>query len=162
MMHLVQKYGQRGALVDTNILLLFFVGAFDRTLVPRFKRTQQFAEEDYDTALKMLASFSPIVTTPHILTEVSNLAGQLPEHQKSGFFAKFGDGISLLEEHHVPGIDLATAPKFNRFGITDVAVKHIAERGYLVITDDFRLSQYLQSVDIDAINFNHVRTYNWT
>ena len=40
---LIEKYASRGVLVDTNILLLFVVGAFDRELIPRFKRTSHFA-----------------------------------------------------------------------------------------------------------------------
>ena len=33
---------------------------------------------------------------------------------------------------------------------------------YLVLTDDFRLSQYLPKIQVDAINFNHIRMYNWS
>ena len=34
---LMQRYRSRGVLVDTNILLLYFVGKFKREQVPNFK-----------------------------------------------------------------------------------------------------------------------------
>ena len=39
---LMQRYRSRGILVDTNILLLHFVGSFDPSLIARFKRTERF------------------------------------------------------------------------------------------------------------------------
>ena len=47
---------------------------------------------------------------------------------------------------------------FPRFGLTDTAILRAARREYLVLTDDFRLAQYLGSRNIDVINFNHLRT----
>lgn len=32
---------------------------------------------------------------------------------------------------------------------------------YLVLTDDLKLANYLQSVEIDVINFNNIRLFNW-
>ncbi len=140
-------------MVDTNILLLYFVGAFDRNLILKFKRTQQFTVEDYDLLLNLLGYFDTIITTPHILTEVSNLSSQLG----SGYFAKFRQAVSVLREQSVPVMDILAMPEFPKFGITDTGIMHIAKNNYLVITDDFRLSQYLQSVGIDTLNFNHIR-----
>ena len=44
-----------------------------------------------------------------------------------------------------------------RFGVTDAALVRIADEGVLVMTDDFRLYQYLLSRGRDVINFNHLR-----
>lgn len=96
-----QRYRQAGIMVDTNILLLFFIGAFDQNLIPRFKRTRQFTVEDYATLIDILGPFDKIVATPHILTEVSNLSGQLREPARSEYFKKFSSGITLLEEKNV-------------------------------------------------------------
>ena len=70
-LYLIQKYHSRGVLVDTNILLLRFVGDFDRDLIPRFKRTAQFVVEDYDLLKRLLVRFNSTITTPHILAEVN-------------------------------------------------------------------------------------------
>ncbi len=150
---LAQKYRSSGAVVDTNILLLYFVGAFDRSLILKFKRPQQFTVEDYDLLLNLLGYFDTIITTPHILTEVSNLSSQLG----NGYFAKFRQAACVLKEQYVPITDILTMPEFPKFGLTDAGIMRIAKNNYLVITDDFRLSQYLQNVGIDTLNFNHIR-----
>ncbi len=156
-----QRYRQAGILVDTNILLLFFIGAFDQSLIPRFKRTRQFTVEDYTTLISILGLFDKIVTTPHILTEVSNLSGQLGEPVRSEYFKKFSSGIILLEEENVAGRDVAQMQEFVRFGLTDSGIIRVTRGRYLVLTDDFRLSQYLQGAGVDVVNFNHIRVTNW-
>jgi len=82
-LRLIHRYRSRGVLVDTNILLLHFVSDYDRELVPRFKRTATFAVDDYDLLIKLLTRFNSVVTTPNVLSEVSNLAGQLGEPANS-------------------------------------------------------------------------------
>lgn len=73
---LISRHRRTGVLVDTNLLLLFFVGGYDRSLVERFRRTaDRFVAPDFDTLSALLMSFERIVTTPHILTETSNLLG---------------------------------------------------------------------------------------
>lgn len=158
---LLQRYRQAGVLLDTNILLLYFVGLFDSKVIPKFKRTMMFAEEDYFTLLKLLGYFETIVTTPNILTEVSNLSGQLPGHWKLSYFEIFGRGIILLDEHYCSSPDIIEIEEFKQFGLTDVGILHLAKSRYLVITEDFKLSQYLQKKGIDVLNFNHIRTINW-
>jgi hypothetical protein len=37
----------------------------------------------------------------------------------------------------------------------------LVKNRYLLLTDDFRLSQYFASAGGDAINFNHIRTASW-
>ena len=158
---LIQRYKQAGILVDTTILLLYFIGAYDQDLIPKFKRTRQFTVEDHAILIRLLGLFDKIVTTPNILTEVSNLSGQLGEPKKSEYFKKFSSGISLLEEEYVASKDVADMQEFVRFGLTDTGIVHLTRGKYLVLTDDFRLSQYLQSAEVDVINFNHIRPAYW-
>jgi hypothetical protein len=86
------RYRTAGVLVDTNLLLVYFVGAFDPALIPKFKRTRMYTLEDHPLLVRVLGFFEKVVTTPHILTEVSNLAGQLPSHLTRGVFEKFAAG----------------------------------------------------------------------
>jgi rRNA-processing protein FCF1 len=157
---LIQKYHRAGVLLDTNLLLLYFIGLADPKGITGFKRTRQFVEEDFYTLVSLLNRFSLVATTPNILTEVSNLLGQLAEHLKPSYFAELVRGITLLNESYLPSADVATTAEFNRFGITDAGI-HMLAHNYLVITDDFRLSQYLQSKGLDVLNFNHIRPLNW-
>lgn len=159
----IQRYRTTGVLVDTNILLLLFIGSVDRRLIERFKRTMArgFEASDYELLTSFLKLFEDrVVTTPHILTEVSNLAGQLGS-QKQRFFSYFAKGISQLIEHYKPSADLARAVSFAKFGLTDTAIIDLVKGQYLVLTDDFRLSNYLGKQGVDALNFNHLRFDNW-
>lgn len=56
---------------------------------------------------------------------------------------------------------IATSEKFVKFGLTDYGILNLARDKYLVLTDDFKLANYLQSVGIDTINFNNIRTWRW-
>ncbi len=158
---LAQRYKQTGIFVDTNILLLYFIGAFDQNLIPKFKRTRQFIVEDHTILIRILSFFDKVVTTPNILTEVSNLSGQLGEPVRSEYFKKLSSDITLLEEEYVASQDVGHMQEFVRFGLTDAGVIYLTRGKYLILTDDFRLSQYLQSAGVDVINFNHIRIANW-
>lgn len=154
---LVKKYRRTGILVDTNLLLLFFVGSLNRELIGKFKRADQFTADDFDRLVNVLDQFKIWITTPNILTEVSNLSGQLGEPIKSQYFEKFASGIGWFNEAYIPSDLLSQEPEFKRFGITDVSLIQAAKGKHLILTDDYRLSQYLQDQHIDVINFNHIR-----
>jgi hypothetical protein len=139
---------------------MLFIGSYDRNLVPLFKRTAQYTVEDYELAARLFAFFTKVVTTPAILTEESNLAGQLSGELKPRFFTAFARGLILLEEHYIPSVEIARLPEFARFGLTDATIRQIAQAGYLVLTNDFRLAGYLDSTNIPALNFNHLRQAN--
>lgn len=70
----------RGSLfIDTNLLLVLLIGALDLGHVERFKRTKPYTRNDDELLLAFIGEFERLITTPNILTEVSNLAGQLSE-----------------------------------------------------------------------------------
>ncbi len=155
---LMSVYRRRGLLVDSNLLLLLFVGQYDPTRIQKFKRTGQFTVGDYELLADYVKQFTELVTTPSILTEVSNLLGQLPENLKYYFWQDFADGLKNLHEHYTPSQELGNHNAFPKFGLTDTAVLHAASGRYLVLTDDFRLTQYLAGQNIDVINFNNLRS----
>lgn len=158
---LFKKYKQKGILVDTNILLLWFVGTVNRNRISTFKRTQQFIPEDYDTLMGILAFFNQIVTTPNILTEVNSLINQLGEPERAQCLLIFGEALAGLTEVYLESSRIATIETFTKFGLTDSGIIDVAPNQYLVLTDDFRLSQYLQKVGIETLNFNNIRPLGW-
>ena len=95
---LVPRYKSRGLLIDTNILLLFFVGLYDRSWVERFKRTRRYTAQDFDLLMEIVLRFDRIITTPHILSEVSNLSGQWAEPERGKYFEHFAQRITNLSE----------------------------------------------------------------
>jgi rRNA-processing protein FCF1 len=158
---LINRYRNKGILIDTNILLLLFVGSTNRERIQRFKRTQQFIPADYDTLEDFLKPFPQIVVTPNILTEVNSLLNQLGEPERTQCLAIFGRGISGFDEQYVPSREIVAQDIFVRFGLTDTSILAAAKDRYLVLTDDLRLAQHLQSLDVDTVNFNNIRTLNW-
>ena len=70
---LLDKYKTKGLLVDANLLLLFLVGTHDLQLVGdgKYNKLSKYTPEDYRLLIRLQAVFKRIVTTPHVLTEVS-------------------------------------------------------------------------------------------
>ncbi len=67
------KYRNKGVLIDSNILLLLFIGSYNEHLISTFKRISNFGIKDYYLLLRLLGFFKKHITTPHILTEVSRV-----------------------------------------------------------------------------------------
>lgn len=158
---LLSRYFLKGLLVDTNILLLYFVGKTNINRIQKFKRTEQFDPDDYKLLDNILAKFSKIVTTPNILTEVSNFLNQLGEPERNISLDIFAQSLSILDEHYISSEEVIKFSAFTRFGLTDSAIASFPKNQYLVLTDDLKLAIYLQSQDINTVNFNNLRTYNW-
>lgn len=155
---LVGQYRSAGVLVDTNLLVLYFVGAYNPALVGRFRRTaDRFVPEDFGTLASFLENFDRVVTTPHVLTETSNLLGQLGQPAKGVCFTALGQAIPSMHEHRTPATTLTNSAAFLPFGVTDTAIYEAAPSTYLVLTDDLPLYAYLAGQGVDVLNFNHLR-----
>lgn len=158
---LFQTYKQKGILIDTNILLLWFVGTVNRRRISQFNRTEKFLPEDYDLLVSILSYFSKIVTTPNILTEVNSLVNQIGEPERSQCYSVFAQSMNVLGEFYIESVDAVKLDNFTKYGLTDSGIVILAKDKYLVLTDDFKLANYLQKIGIDTINFNNIRTYGW-
>ena len=149
------QYRGKRILLDTNLLLLFLLGTFERGRITRFKRTSGFSESDFDLLAKFLASFRTLVTTPHLLTEVSNLADSLPVHLKVAWSEHFALQTSTLIELFEPATEVMKQPSFAAFGLADAAIHGIAA-DTLILTEDFPLSGFLRSQNIAVLNFKEL------
>lgn len=155
-----KKYRHKGILIDTNILILWVVGTVNRERISRFNRTKVFTPKDYDQLLQVFDYFSKIVTTPHILTEVSNLIDKLGEPERSTalqILAKAMQNSDKMQEEYQESSQIMQNEKFSDFGLTDCGILEICQGRYLVLTDDLKLASYLYSQNVDNINFNHIR-----
>lgn len=147
-------------MLDSNLLLLLLVGAYDRNMIVRFKRTQQFVSDDFDLLVRFVEFFERVFVTPHILTEVSNMSGQLREPARREVRMQIQRLSEHAHEQSKPSAALVVHSRFLVFGLTDVAVISAASE-CLVLTDDFDLAGVLAGEGADVINFNHIRTLNW-
>lgn len=159
---LISRYRGKGLLIDTNLLLLYFVGTNDPQRIRKFKRTMAFTVEEFTILAKFFRLFEKVITTPNVLTEVSNLLGQLPENLHDSFYEDFAKRIPRFDEHYTPSATLSATPPFSQFGLTDSGIVELVKGKYLVLTDDLNLYGLLVNRRVDAINFNHIRPQSWT
>lgn len=99
MLQLINKHRGSGLLVDTNLLLLYLVGTTNKKRILNFKRTQTYTIEDFDLLSRFMAEFKTLITTPHVLTEVSNL-GNLQGQERAAFRSSFVSMIACSREHY--------------------------------------------------------------
>jgi len=158
---LLSEYRNQGVLVDTNLLLLYVVGEYDPREVERFKRTSTFTTDDFYLLQRLLGHFDSIITTPPILTEVSNFVGQLSQSERRDCTVLLRQLIPELSEEHRPSSDVCEHSYFPQFRLTDTGIADVASETYLVVTDDLPLYHRLANDEKDVLNFNHLRTLNW-
>ena len=154
----LRKHQGKGAILDTNLLLVYAVGRYDRRLLGTLHHTKQF-EEDFEWIERLILRwFTKIHTTPNILTEVSNLGGKLG----SSFFDQLKKVIAPLVETHCPSIAGTADNKFRNVGLTDSIILAVAAtNASVVLTADFDLYRILRARNLDAININYLRQVNW-
>ena len=160
---LIRKHRQSGILVDTNLLLLLMIGAVDEKMIGG-KRTERYTVGHYRSLTNLLKNFQHLITTPHILTEVSNLGGTaLTGKLREAFFIMLRvPGLFRIEsvdgyvvEQQVPRLKVE-ARHIIRFGLTDAVIAKLCERQILLISDDFDLYGIITGQGGEAINFSHV------
>jgi hypothetical protein len=143
-------------ILDSNLLLLQWCASFDSGLVSSFKRLNCFQIPDIDLLSETLKVFSAVRTTPHVLTEVSNLANSLPKWVKEDWTEHFSRRIQVIPEEWTAAATIA-AGDFMWLGLTDAALAALA-RTHVILTIDFPLSNSLESQGLNVINFTHLRS----
>lgn len=147
--------------VDTNLLLVLIVGALDRAQVERFKRTRAYSAEDYTLLAGYVGGFQRMLTTPNVLTEVSNLLGQLAEPLRRRALLALGLLTGEFQETYLPSTALAADWHIPLLGLSDTSIIRAAEPDVTVLTDDLQLYVRLSTAGVDVVNFNHLRAGSW-
>ncbi len=152
LLKLIQKYRQKGILIDTNIVLLYLVGSLDISLIRDFARTAKFTEDDFFKVSKFIEYFDYQITTPHILTEVSDLLGNRRRlHDVLKIY------IERANEVFKESLQVSESRIFSEFGLADAAIVRSAQNSYLIFTDDNPLYGYLINEEIDAVSLDILR-----
>lgn len=149
----------RGALVDTNLLLLLAAGELVPERIAQLPRLEGFLPEHHRALNDYVRRFRRRVTTPHVLTEVSNLARQWPEPLRSDAFGHFASQWKTLRERHSPAAKLAGDRAFVALGLADIGILHAAANRLLVLTMDRDLTGELTARRIASINWRDFM--NW-
>lgn len=155
----IKQYRRKGIIVDTNLLLLALVGG--TSSIVGFKRTRGYSDEDYQLLLKVIDQFEKLVSTPHILAEVSNLTNGIHGSKLHDFYATLKESLSTIIEIHNPALDISRDYELSPYGLTDVGIVAAAKDNYLVLTDDLRVAGFAHQHCVDVVNFNHIREASW-
>jgi hypothetical protein len=153
----IDRHRAGGVLIDSNLLLLLLAGLHDRPLVSRLKRLNTYTQEDFDLLFRFCGFFAHRVTTPHVLTEVSNLSEKGAQSVLRPFFEFMAEYFVELDEQYENSAILAKHTLFVSFGLADSALAQASDDGLLILTDDLRLYAALERRGAPAINFNHLR-----
>jgi hypothetical protein len=144
--------------IDANLLLLLVVGRTSREFVGRHKRLKGYSATDFDLLVAVLAGAGPLVTTPHTLTEVSNLAGfGVFEPLRTKISETLGSFIADLDERNCPSREVVAVPEFNRLGLSDCAWLRILGADTELLTSDLDLYLAALGRGLSATNFSHLR-----
>ena len=145
-----------GAFIDTNLLVLLVVGAADRKLVGKHRRTRTFTPEDHDRLLGVIGD-RQVFVTPNTLTEASNL---LANPRDTRFLDKLRILIEISKEIVVASADAARNSAFARLGLTDAALLEVVSAERPLITVDLELYRAaLARGEEAAFNFTYLKDF---
>ena len=145
------------ALLDTNVLLLLLVAWTDASLLRRFKRVSQFRQQDVDLLVDLVLRFRGLLTTPHVLAEVSNFLDQAPQQSRSEIQAALKLFIRRAEEIFERSSLLIDRAEFDALGLADTGLSALSDRA-TVITTDFHLHGRILQRGGRCINFQQLRS----
>jgi predicted nucleic acid-binding protein len=157
---LIEKHRSKGALIDTNLLLIYLVGKTNRRRIRDFKPCDVFEIEDLERLEELVEYLGKLFTTPHVMTEVSNLA-KLRGKELSAFRQLYKLLVEQMDEFYDESRSVVVDAAFMPLGLTDAAIALLQRRNLLVLTVDLDLWMTLQRRGVDAVNFNHLRASNW-
>lgn len=141
-------------LLDANVLLLLIVGALRPDKIGK-KRLTEFRREDFDQIAGLVKAAPNLVTTPHILTEVSNHLGSGDQNLVPGGVEEFGKLVHRMEELNKAGKVAVSRPEFASLGLTDTCILLLSDRTTTVVTIDHHLHNRLTIQGVPAINPRH-------
>ena len=146
-------------ILDFDLLLLLIVGLTDPIYIGKHKRLSTYTTEDFDLLRRMLSTTRSIIVTPNILTETSNLAGQIAEPARSQIYTVIRSFVGLPATNECAVLSMISVEDadFLRLGLTDVAILELLRNSYTLLTADFDLYLSAMARGMKVTNFNHLR-----
>lgn len=161
---LKKRHRVTGILLDAQLLVLWIVGTVSDELISTHRRLREYDTMHFHALRELLSHFPRLVTTPHILTEASNLAAyfssSLRDHVLDALrvLVSFKDGLPEVKERHKPASKLCQEPHFSILGLADAAVIDAARRRVLVVSDDNDLLMTLKTENLAHLSL--LRPFN--
>lgn len=146
---------QGGVLLDANVLLLWLMHLAAPHFVGTWKKTVQFTPAHVVLLEQVVKGARRLVTTPHVLTEVTNHAIGMPTAIGSLYWAQLRRFIELARERTVQARVAAREPDFALLGLSDTAQAVLRRARPVVVTVDAPLTAALERRGLAFINLNH-------
>lgn len=154
----IQKYAIErrpdGLIVDTNVLILYLVGIFDRNFIDKCgmltSSNKHYSVDDFELLSKIISIFKKVVITPQIIAELSNISTSqkgITGNNLCVYFQKIIDFLKSAEEYHqkIECLWNVKVEVISRLGFTDLTLFELSrQKNLAIITDD--LAFYLHSV----------------
>jgi hypothetical protein len=142
-------------ILDANLLVLLVVGMASPAYITSHKRLRAYGVKDFQLLRTVLSTASRVIVTPNIVTEASNLAGQISEPARARIFAKLRALLTIADERYVASRQATENTAFLRLGITDAAVMDAMDIGATLLTSDLDLYREAARQGRTVVNFNH-------
>ena len=150
-----------GLLIDTNLLVLFVVGAVNPARIELFKRTREYNKADFQLLLRVMERIKPWYTLAHVMAEVSNLT-DLTGRELTQSRQVLKETLAVLREPAIASVHAVEKAPYERLGLVDAAIATLArENRCAVLTDDFDLYVALSREGIVVLNFSHLQVNSW-
>ena len=139
-------------LLDTNVLVLLIVGSLSTDLIGQKAKLKNFDLDDFVLVARIAREATSHISTPNVLTEVSNHLGSGKQQLVPGGLEEFAKFVFLLDEFHFPSNEIVRMPEFNSLGLTDAGILRLADDKTCVVSVDFHLCNRLAGKGVDVIN----------
>lgn len=149
--------------VDTNILLLLFIGLYDTEYITdcplMTENGKNYTREHFALLKKILERFvNKIVITPQVLSEIYTHSHRIkPKDKFYNYFLKVIEKLKECKENHVDlEFLLRDTEKIIEFGFTDMSIVETANKNkWVILTDEFEMYRVFNT-KVDIISFSKV------
>jgi len=148
---LIEQYQSKGLLLDSNLLLLHLVGSINPALIGSSRLTS-FTIRQMVFLQQFTAGFRRMVTTAHVLTEVSNLVNDLHAEGKKEIWSRFVSTLEMIEEQPYSSYEAARLPEFRYLGLTDTVLTAMSN-DFLIVSNDGRMVNLLWERNLNALKW---------
>lgn len=156
-----------GIILDTNILILFLIGKYDKGLIEKYEllnnSDKSYTTEDYEILNEIVNYFKLLVITPQILSEISNLSitknKGLGRTGLDGYISSVAARFKESQERYCQsgflwGLEIEVLRKY---GFTDINMIGLSKSNNLpILTDDLALYLYAFK-DTPVINYQTIK-----
>jgi hypothetical protein len=154
---MIEQYQSKGLMLDSNLLLLHLVGSTNSSLVGSgsYNKLSDFSTLEAAFLKQLISGFRRVVTTPHILTEVSNLVNDLHYEGRRQVWGAFVSTLEVISEQTISSYMVARREEFSYLGLTDTVLAEMSNE-FLIVSNDGRMVDMLRQNQVIALKWVEV------